>query len=117
MTFLYVCIDALRPSQQFYSHVGTIICIQITGSRGLTEGKGLLPQAEIGIQASSPVPVQFDWDKIRTEIKPVKMARKEVQHAQKKSPKKKIRSNWRYFELNFFIIIDLGVYFPWLFTF
>ena len=65
----------------------------------------------------SPVPVQFDWDKIRTEMKPVKMARKEVQHAQKKSPKKKIRSNWRYFELIFFIIIDLGVYFPWLFTF
>ena len=51
---------------------------------------------------NSPVPVQFDWDKIRTEMKPVKMARKEAQHAQKKSPKKKIRSNWRYFELFFF---------------
>ena len=23
----------------------------------------------------SPVPVQFDWDKIRTEMKPIKMAR------------------------------------------
>ena len=25
--------------------------------------------------AGSPVPVQFDWDKIRTEMKPIKMAR------------------------------------------
>ena len=24
---------------------------------------------------NSPVPVQFDWDKIRTEMKPIKMAR------------------------------------------
>ena len=23
----------------------------------------------------SPVPVQFDWDKIRTEMKPIKMAK------------------------------------------
>ena len=24
---------------------------------------------------NSPVPVQFDWDKIRTEMKPIKMGR------------------------------------------
>ena len=65
----------------------------------------------------SPVPVQFDWDKIRTEMKPIKMARTKAKHAQKKSPKKKIRSNWRYFGLKFEILLIFRVYFPRLFTF
>ena len=42
------------------------------------------------VRCISPVPVQFDRDKIRTEMKPIKMARTKAKHAQKKSPKKKI---------------------------
>ena len=30
---------------------------------------------KIPVDLLSPVPVQFDWDKIRTEMKPIKMAR------------------------------------------
>ena len=66
----------------------------------------------------SPVPVQFDWDKIRTEMKPIKMARAKAKLAQKKSPKKKIRSNRRYFGLKIAILMIFfffwgggGVYF------
>ena len=36
----------------------------------------------------SPVPVQFDLDKIRTEMKPIKMARAKAYDAQKKVPRK-----------------------------
>ena len=92
-----------------------------SATSGSNKGVKIVPKALSGAIArhsgDSPVPVQFDWDKIRTEMKPVKMASEKARHAQKKSPKKKIRSNWRYFELKKYFFIDFGVYFPWLFTF
>ena len=69
------------------------------GGPGIRSPGGTFDKHTLIILGNSPVPVQFDWDKIRTEMKPIKMARTKAQHELKKSPKKTIRSNWKYFGL------------------
>ena len=67
------------------------------------------------IWLNSPVPVQFDWSKIRTEMRPFKWLRQKLS-MHRKSPKTKIKSNWSYFWLKIEILLNFGYIFPRLFT-
>ena len=58
-----------------------VVCLCVSGACIITT-------AEVVVY--SPVPVQFDWDKIRTEMKPIKMAKTKALDAQKKVPRKKL---------------------------